>query len=102
MTIAPRLTSLPPEILLLISEHLDAHDLVHLSRACRTLRHFGGCKNIAKAFLRHSVTADAAIRFLYAKVNRLDLVIELFRHVQDRKAFCPFVAELASRLNDLK
>jgi hypothetical protein len=98
---APLLTTLPPEILLLISEHLAALELVRLSRTCRTLRHFGGCKSVAKAFTRNG-TADSAIRTHEDTVTRMDLVVELFRHVKDRKSSYPDVATIAARLNDLK
>jgi hypothetical protein len=102
MTVGTRLlTSLPPEILLIISEHMEAYDLVRLSRTCRALSHFGGWKYVAKAFTRHK-TADKAIRSLQYTVNRMDLVIELFRHVKDQAQCYTGVAFIAARLNDIK
>jgi hypothetical protein len=98
---APHLTTLPPELLLIISEHLDAYELVRLSRTCRALHHLCGCKSVAKAFMR-SGTADDAIKVLRDKVNRMDTVVELFRHVKNRKASYPDVAEIAARLNDME
>jgi hypothetical protein len=95
------LTSLPPEILLLISEHMDAHDLVHLSRVCRSLAHLGGLKVLTKALMREYI-AEPLIDAMRTTISRLDVVVELFRYVDDRKASYPDVAFAAARLGDLK
>jgi hypothetical protein len=97
----PLLTSLPLEILLIITDHMEAFDLVQFSRTCRVFSHFGGCKSIAKAFMRDG-TADDAIESLEYSVTRMDLVVELFRHVKSRKRSYSYVAYEAARLNDIK
>jgi hypothetical protein len=97
----PHLTTLPPEILLIITERFHEKDLVRLSRTCRRLSHFGDYKSVAKGFTRYG-NAEDAIYVVLDDVYRMALVAELFRHVEDRDEVYPVVAELAARLNDVE